>query len=186
MKKLWLQNKKLIRENNIPVRCRNCPCELDLCDLALDSAGGDEGYVADFPLKRTSYDTPLSIRFATYTIKDQLVICADPLEPYSGTASAAAISGTVLYDSGCISTTSDPDYERVTLPKETKVVRIIVIPNCEGTRGTAWALKVICCCPCTPENMASCCPCYDKYLLWKDGRLDDYRSGCCPYLKVNG
>ena len=54
MRKLWLKNKKLIIGDGKATQCTKCPCTLDLCDLTLSNAGGDEGYAADIPLDEST------------------------------------------------------------------------------------------------------------------------------------
>lgn len=104
-----------------------CTHHSTLCDLNLNSAGGDEGFDQDYPASEFSArGGNLFVEFEAYSVKDQLILEAD--------------SG-VLYDSGCISGHVSPT---VTLPPGTTHLHVRVVPNCEGTSGTAWVLSITC------------------------------------------
>lgn len=110
------------------------PCASGICDISLDSAGGDEGYDQTFEagfFEQTG-GTIYVREFETYTQRDQLRI-------FSNGSEAA------IYDSGCIATNRNPITNlAVTIPVGTTTLRVQVIPNCEGGSGTAWVLKIGC------------------------------------------
>lgn len=107
-----------------PDECTAGEC---LCNLNLNTAGGDAGYdetfdvTGDFVSNRDIY-----VDFESYTIKDQLIIKAN---------------GSTIYDSGCIGAHVTPT---VTVPGGTTSVEIIVVPDCEGGTGTAWTVAITC------------------------------------------
>lgn len=98
-----------------------------LCGLTLNTSGGDAGYdetfdvAGDFTSARDIY-----VDFESFTVKDRLIISAN---------------GSSIYDSGCIGANVTPT---VNGPSGTTSVRVQVIPNCEGTTGTAWTLRIEC------------------------------------------
>ena len=109
--------------------CGPDPCTAGscLCNLTLSTSGGDEGYTHDFDASSdfvTARD--IYIDFESYTVKDQLLIYAD---------------GVLVYDSGCIGAHVTPT---VTIPAGTLIVTVTIVPNCEGTIGTAWDLYITC------------------------------------------
>jgi hypothetical protein len=112
--------------------CGTTACATDacLCSLDLNTSGGDAGYdhtfdtTGDFTSTRDIYPD-----FQSYTVKDQLLIYAN---------------GVLVYDSGCIGAHVTPT---VSIASGTTSVRVQVVPNCEGTVGTAWLLSITCAAP---------------------------------------
>jgi len=105
-----------------------------LCSLHLNSSGGDEGFYNIFDVSEDTIEDGFYTvidNFTTYNKKDRLLIYAD---------------GVTVYDSGCIATndTGIISGEEVWIPIGTSEVGIRVFPNCEGTSGTAWVLKLHC------------------------------------------
>lgn len=98
-----------------------------ICDLSLDSSGGDEGYDQTFGAGNGGYS--IIITYETYYQEDQIIL-------YSQT-------GTILFDSGCIGTQGERD-ATVVVPVGTTSIRVRVIPNCNGGSGTAWYLSIRC------------------------------------------
>lgn len=120
---------------SVNCECLNCgedPCDETacFCNLNLNTAGGDDGYSNIFDVTgEFPSDRDITVEFATYVVKDRLVITAN---------------GSPVYDSNCIATDGTPVSTTVTIPAGTTSVTVTVIPNCAGTTGTAWALSITC------------------------------------------
>ena len=112
---------------NCCTTCTTRPCDTCFCGLNLNTAGGDAGYDNTFSTP-TEFATARNIYvgFESYTIKDRLMIYANWV---------------LVYDSGCIAGYVSPT---ILIPAGTTTVRVVVIPNCEGTIGTAWTLTIVC------------------------------------------
>jgi hypothetical protein len=113
-------------------------CVSPLCDLVLSAAGGDEGYCRDWGAPAAG--TTIRFVITTYTQKDRIIVTSNPTNPRSPTVAAA--TGTVLFDTGCVGITGVTFNALV--PTGSRVIRIIVIPNCEGGSGTAWNFTSTC------------------------------------------
>ena|GEM_PF-6474042 len=98
-----------------------------ICDLNLDSEGGDEGYDQSFNAANGGYTIELT--YDTFYQKDRIILYNQ--------------DDAVLYDSGCVGTGGDVVVE-VTIPAGTDSIRVVVEPNCEGGTGTLWNLSVRC------------------------------------------
>lgn len=97
------------------------------CHLTLNTSGGDAGYDQTFDVTGDfSADRNVYVDFESYTVKDQLLIYANAV---------------LVYDSGCIGAHVTPT---ILMPAGTTSVRVNVVPNCEGTTGTAWLLSITC------------------------------------------
>jgi len=101
--------------------------EETLCSLNLNSNGGDEGYDRTFQTPEfAKVAGSLNLTFEAYNIKDRLIVSSNLA---------------TLWDTGCVSGNHSTT---VTASAGTTWVRVQVIPNCEGTTGTAWTLSVAC------------------------------------------
>lgn len=102
----------------------------EICNVLLQTKGGDEGYIKDFDVSTQGEMVVHVERFVTYHVKDQLIIKVD---------------GVIAFDSGCVRTnnvgivTGD-----IFVPADSLTVTVQVVPNCEGTTGTLWTLKLTC------------------------------------------
>ena len=107
----------------------SCACCKSLCDLKLDSSGGDEGYLEVFPVFTGSVGFDVSVTFTAYSVADRFLIQG-------------------IYDTGCIGgQAGQPSSvtQTVTIPPNTENVTLQVIPNCLGnTSGTVWDLSITC------------------------------------------
>jgi hypothetical protein len=115
----------------------------NICDLLLDSSGGDAGFCQDYPAPPAG--TIIRFTINTYTQKDRVVVTSNPVGPCSPDVSG--ISGTVLFDTGCVGVTGL--VKDAYVPGGSTVIRVIVIPNCEGGSGTAWDFTTQCIEACT-------------------------------------
>lgn len=98
-----------------------------ICDLSLDSAGGDEGFDETFNSGNGGYT--LELTYETYRVKDRIILYDN--------------NGSILFDSGCVGTQGEA-VENIAVPEGTTSIRVVVEPNCEGGSGTAWYLSVRC------------------------------------------
>jgi len=96
-----------------------------ICDLNLDSSGGDEGYDETFSAGNGGYT--LSVQYEMYQQKDRLILYDQ--------------AGSILFDTGC---TSGGDTVLVDVPEGVTSIRVVIEPNCEGGSGTAWNLSITC------------------------------------------
>ena len=107
----------------------SCECCKSLCDLNLNSSGGDEGYLETFAVNTGSVGFDISVTFTAFSVPDRFLIQG-------------------IYDTGCIGLEAgQPSYvtQTVTIPPNTQNVTLQVIPNCLGdTTGTAWTLSITC------------------------------------------
>ena len=122
-------------------------CGQNICELDLDSSGGDEGYCADFTVTPSDVGTTLRFTFNPFTQEDRMVVGRNPVAAcISGNhaANIANMAATVI-DTGCVGASnpvSNPyDY---TIQAGDTTIRVVVEPNCLGGSGTAWTISVDC------------------------------------------
>jgi cysteine-rich repeat protein len=118
-----------IDEVSFKLHCGPLP---EICDINLDSAGGDDGYEETFKLDSFSAETKLKIEFEPFSKKDKLIVSTN-----NGTK----------YDSGCVGDRKGTDFNYsgdITIDENDEELTIKVKPNCTGGTGTAWKLRVKC------------------------------------------
>lgn len=69
---------------------------------------------------------PAKLIWNTYAVMDQLKLYIDKV---------------LIHDTGCVGELKGKEFD---IPKGARSVQVEVIPNCEGTEGTAWEFKVFC------------------------------------------
>lgn len=118
------KNGKVILKNGMV----SCKCCKSLCDLDLNSSGGDEGYLETFAVNTGSVGFDVSVTFTAFFQADRFLIQG-------------------IYDTGCIGAQAEqPESvtQTVTIPPNTQNVTLQVIPNCLGGDGTVWNLSITC------------------------------------------
>jgi hypothetical protein len=118
------QNEKVITKNGKV----SCSCCKSLCDLDLNSSGGDEGYLETFAVNTGNVGFDVSVTFTAFFQADRFLIQG-------------------IYDTGCIGTQAGRPSsvtQTVTIPPNTQNVTLQVIPNCLGGGGTVWNLSITC------------------------------------------
>ena len=145
-----------------PSSCTCCSEDLDpICELDLNSTGGDDGFCQDYPVTPDDWGQGLSIAFNPQSVPDRLILIFDPTgpcvtEPDSTKIDVEASIGTdtPALDTGCVSnnpgsypgsTQTDSPYI-VSIPAGTTQARIIVEPNCHDpdSTGTLWSFTTEC------------------------------------------
>eukprot|EP01047_Picozoa_sp_COSAG01_P031940 COSAG01_NODE_2289_length_7984_cov_52.534432_2_plen_2541_part_01 len=142
-----------------------------ICDLSLNSRGGDAGYGKSFSVGAGGYT--LQMTFTSYSMRDRLIVWSG-LDDYPGKAcsgpanrcpsphvpnwaslrisasqarSRCAANANCLYDSGCVGV-SNMRAPAFVVPASSgrKSIRVIVLPNCQRptARGTAWIVSAKC------------------------------------------
>lgn len=117
----------------------------DICSLQLSAAGGDEGFCQDYVAPPEG--TIVRFHLNTYSQKDRLIVTSNPTNPCAPNIGGA--TGDVLLDTGCVGTGGYIDYDAL-IPAGSTIVRVIVIPNCEGGSGTSWDFTSSCIEPVCP------------------------------------
>ena len=98
-----------------------------LCGLNINSVGGDAGYDVTYDVSSDFVSGgTINVLFNAQTIKDQLILFAND---------------SMIVDTGCISGSYS---QSTSISAGTTTIRVQVIPNCEGTTGTAWTLSITC------------------------------------------
>lgn len=110
-----------------------------ICSLELSAAGGDEGFCQDYAAPPEG--TIVRFRLNTYGQKDRVIVTSNPTNPCAPNIGGA--TGDVLFDTGCVGTGGYVDYDAV-IPAGSTIVRVVVIPNCEGGSRTAWNFTSSC------------------------------------------
>lgn len=126
---MWIKQVGCDCEECGPDPCTPGAC---LCNLALNTEGGEAGYSQEFDTGTGFVSArDLYIVFESFGIKDQLLIIAD---------------GITVYDSGCVGTFGTPLTPTVTIPGGTASVVVQVIPHCDplDSGATAWTLEITC------------------------------------------
>lgn len=131
-----------------------------ICELVLDSSGGNDGFCQDYPITPDDWGQGISIDFNPRNIPDRLILIFDPTGPCvtepGGTkidADASIGTDTPAIDTGCVSnnpagypgaTLTDSPYI-ASIPAGTTQARIIVEPNCDDdSASTAWVFTTEC------------------------------------------
>jgi hypothetical protein len=121
------QNGKVLTKDG-KVSCECCSIQPSICDLNLNSSGGDEGYIQTFPVNTGNIGFDVSVTFVAYFQADRFLIQG-------------------IYDTGCIGGQAGQPSSvtsTVTIPPNTQNVTLQVIPNCLGGSGTIWDLSITC------------------------------------------
>ena len=124
MATIKLQNGKVVLKDGKV----SCTCCKSLCDLNLNSSGGDEGYLETFAVNTGNVGFDVSVTFTAFYQADRFLIQG-------------------IYDTGCIGEQAEQPSsvtQTVTIPPNTQNVTLQVIPNCLGGSGTAWELSIVC------------------------------------------
>jgi hypothetical protein len=124
-------------------QCEACPAdtpewdpELRICKAACPGgtqAGGDAPVTRAFELGSDS--GTFNFCYEHFTVKDRMIV---------------RYEDQVLHDTGCVSGNATVP---LTYSGDTSLVVVEVVPNCEGTTGTAWRFRVAC-----PGDTGICVP----------------------------
>ena len=124
MATIKLQNGKVVlKDGNV-----SCSCCTNICDLDLNSSGGDAGYLETVAVNTGSVGLDVIVTFTAYFQADRFLIQG-------------------IYDTGCIGGQAGQPQrvtQTVTIPPNTQNVTLQVIPNCLGGNGTIWDLSITC------------------------------------------
>lgn len=106
----------------------SCECCSSICNLNLNSSGGDAGYIQTFPVNTGEIGFDITVTFTAFFQADRFLIQG-------------------IYDTGCIGgQAGQPSSVTsvVTIPPNTQNITLQVIPNCLGGSGTIWDLSITC------------------------------------------